>query len=152
MRVGFLLLGLIVTVGIMMILFRTYEAPEIVVGEHAQQQAQQIAGRDANGAPAMDSYSAEEYAPGGSFKGIKITHLIDGGPMQTYYGLKVGDVVLQIKGNDVTVFNDYSMAKAELDQAYQESAPLLVQRGTQQISLPVGGAKSPLDGLGIPNH
>jgi S1-C subfamily serine protease len=150
MRVGLLLLGLLVTVGIMLMLFRT-EAPAIQAGEKGQQEAQQISGRDANGVAAMNSYTAEEYSPGGQFRGIKITALTPGGPMDQYYQLKVGDVVLQIKGNDVGVFGDYGAAKGQLDEAYQDNAPLLVQRGSQQISLPPPGTKSPMNTL-IPNQ
>jgi len=113
----------------------------------AQEEAQQISGRGANGMPAMQSYGAESYPPGGAFRGIRIRDVTKGGPMDDYYGLKAGDVVLQIGGMDVTTLGEYDMAKAELDQAYQESRPLTVQRDGNQISLPAGGAHSPLDAL-----
>jgi S1-C subfamily serine protease len=145
------LVSLLVVVGIMFLFFKIFEAPNIEVGQKAQQEAQQISGRDENGVPAMNSYKAESDPPMGNFHGIKITDVTPGGAMDKYYGLKVGDIVLKVGDNDVTIFGAYDMAKGMLDQAFQEAKPLLVQRDTAQISLPVGGAKSPLDGL-IPTH
>jgi len=148
MRMGFGLLSLLVVLAIYMEFFKTVEAPQIQVGQKAQQEAQQLSGRGPDGQPAMYSYKAEPYEIGNSFRGIRITDLTPDGPMATYYGLKVGDIVLQIGGMDVVDFGgDYGSAKGMLDQAYQEVRPLLVQRGQDKINLPVGGVKSPLDDL-----
>jgi S1-C subfamily serine protease len=144
---GFGLLSLLVCVGIMLYLM-SMEAPAVHEGVKAQDEAQQISGHGANGMPAMQSYTAESYPPGGnSFRGVRIKDVTIGGPMDTYYGLKVGDVVLQIGGMDVTAFGDYESAKGQLDQAYQEFKLLLVQRGGNQITLPVGGTGNPLEGF-----
>jgi C-terminal processing protease CtpA/Prc len=148
MRAIFGLVSLLVVVGIMMLIFKSIEAPQLEVGKKAQDQAQQISGRDANGIPAKDSYTAESFPDNGPFRGIKIDTLTDGGAMQTYYGLKPGDVVMQINSNDVTALGgSYDMAKAELDEAFQNASPLTVIRDDNKMSLPVGGAKSPLDNL-----
>jgi S1-C subfamily serine protease len=150
---AFGLISLLVVIGIMMIVFKTFEAPQIEVGQQAQQEAQQLSGRDANGVPAMSSYKAEEYdGGGGGFKGIKITDVTAGGAMDTYYGLKVGDIVMQINSLDTATLGDYNAAKGMLDQAYQEARTLTVLRNGATITLPVGGAKSPLDALNIPTH
>jgi len=149
---AFGLISLLVVLAIVMYLFKTVDAPEIEQAKKAQDQAQQISGRDANGVAAMSSYKAEEYDVGNQFKGIRITDVTAGAPMDQYYGLKVGDVVLQIGGLDVVSLGDYGSAKGQLDQAFQESRTLLVDRDGTQMSLPVGGAKGPLDGLNIPTH
>jgi C-terminal processing protease CtpA/Prc len=143
---GFGLISLLICVAIIMYLM-SMQTPTIREGAQAQQQAAQISGRDSNGMPAMNSYKAESYPPNGQFKGLRITDVIAGGPMDQYYGLKVGDVVLQIGGNDVTALGEFDMAKAELDQAFQQSQALLVDRGGTQVSLPIGGPKSPLDNI-----
>jgi S1-C subfamily serine protease len=146
------LVSLLVIVGLMLMFFKTFEAPNIEVGQKAQQEAQQISGRDENGVPAMNSYKAEPFPATGNFRGIKITDVTPGGAMDKYYGLKVGDVVMKIGDMDAVAYGgDFGSAKAQLDEAYQHASNLVVQRDTAQISLPVGGAKSPLDGL-IPTH
>jgi S1-C subfamily serine protease len=152
MRFGFGLVSLLVVLAIVMVIFKNIEAPQIEVGHQAQLQAQQLSGRDANGMKAMESYAAQSFPPNGNFRGVQITDVTVGGPMDQYYGLKVGDVVLAIGGNDVTAFGGFDMAKAELDQAYQEVRELTVDRNGSKIQLPVGGAKSPLDSLNIPTH
>jgi S1-C subfamily serine protease len=146
------LVSLLVVLGVCMWIFNNFEYKDIKTGQKAQQEAEQISGRDANGVPAMNSYKAEAYAPNGTFKGITITDLTPDGPMDKYYGLKVGDIVLQIGGLDVAALSDYGAAKGQLDEAYQKAAELTVQRDTAKITLPVGGAKSPLDQLNIPMH
>jgi C-terminal processing protease CtpA/Prc len=146
--IGFGLVSLLVCVAIIMLL-ESMQATSLHQGAVAHQDAEQISGRGADGMPAMYSYKAESYPPNGNFNGIRITDITAGGPMDTYYGLKVGDVITQIGGNDVTALGgQYDMAKAELDQAYQESRPLTINRGGTQMTLPVGGAKNPLEGLG----
>jgi S1-C subfamily serine protease len=152
MRMTFGLVSLLVVLAVVMYLFKTVDAPEIEGAKKAQDQAQQISGRDANGVAAMSSYKAEEFDVGNQLRGIKITDVTAGGPMDQFYGLKVGDVVLQIGGLDAASLGDYGSAKGQLDQAFQESKSLLVDRGGTQMTLPVGGAKSPLDNLNIPTH
>jgi S1-C subfamily serine protease len=145
MRIGFGLVSLLVVLGIMMMIFKMVEAPQIEVGQKAQQEVQQISGRDANGVPAYKSYTAQAYMRGNQFAGITVTDLTSGGPMEVGYGLKVGDVVLQIAGNDVQTFGDYESAKGQLDQAYQTAATLQVLRDGNKVLLSVNGGKSPLD-------
>jgi S1-C subfamily serine protease len=147
MRAGFLLLSLLVVVGIMLVMYRTYSLPAVQVGQQAEQAAQQMTGRDANGVAAYKSYKAQVHLRGPQFDGIEITDLTPGGPMDTYYGLKVNDVVVGISGNNVTTFGDYDSAKGQLDQAYQSAAQLSVIRDGNTITLPAGGTKSPLDTL-----
>jgi len=146
MRVGFLLLSLLVVIAIMLVLYRT-EAPAIEKGQEAQQQAQQISGHDANGQAVMNSFKGSQWPLSGQFRGIQITDVTAGGAMDTYYGLKVGDIVLQIGGTDVATLGDYGFAFAQLQEAYQNFQPLTVQRDGNKVGLPIGGAKSPLDSM-----
>lgn len=147
MRVGLLLISLLICLAIMLMLFKTYTAPSLEVSHKTEEAAQQISGHDANGLPAYKSYQAQPYARGTQFSGIQIISLVDGGAYQTYYGLKPGDVVLQIQGTNVDVFGDYDSAKGQLDMAYQSAEPLTVLRDGAQITLPIGGGKSELDKL-----
>ena len=147
MRVGMLLISLLMVIGIMMMLYKTNVIPTVQVGQKAEGEAQQISGHDPNGAPIYKSYKAEAVRRGNQLIGIDITELTPGGGMESYYGLKVDDVVLQIAGTDVATFGDYESAKGQLDEAVQHVAPLLVNREGNKITLPVGGGKSNLDKL-----
>jgi S1-C subfamily serine protease len=144
MRMVFGLISLLVVIGIMMLVFKTFEAPDIEQGQKVQEQAEQIAGRDANGAPAYKSYVGEEADVGSHFQGVKIDSLTPGGPMETAYGLKAGDVVVQIGGMDVTTLGDYNSAKGQLDQAFQMAATLTVLRDGAKMELQ---CKGPATGL-----
>ena len=144
---GFGLLSLLIAVGIMLYM-ESLQSNEMHTAQVAHQEAAQISGRGDNGIPAMDSYTAQSYPPNGDFRGIQITAVTAGGPMDTYYGLKVGDIVTQIGGMDVTgLGGQYDMAKAELDEAFQNARTLTITRNGTQMTLPVGGAKNPLDQL-----
>ena len=133
------LVSLLVVLGIMMIIFKTFEAPSLEQGKKAEDQAEQISGRDASGVPAFKSYTGEEADIGGHFHGIKIDTLSPGGPMETAYGLKAGDVVVKIGDLDVTTLGDYSSGKGQLDQAFQMAAPLTVERDGATTVLPCKG-------------
>ena len=152
MRMAFGLVSLLIGVAVIMWMVKTFDIPAAQQGKAAQDQAEQISGRDTNGVAAMSSYKAEEFDVANQFKGIRITDVTAGGPMDQYYGLKVGDVVLQIGGLDVVAVGDYGSAKGQLDQAYQEFKLLTVDRGGTQMSLPVGGIKGAPDVLNIPTH
>jgi C-terminal processing protease CtpA/Prc len=147
MRAGFLILSLLIVVGIMLMLYRTSVIPTAEVGKQTQDVAQQMSGHDANGQAAMNSFKCEEFDQGNQFRGIKITDVTAGGAMDTAYGLKVGDVVLQIGEDDVTMFGGYDMAKGLLQQAYQENHPLVVLRDGNKTTLTPNG---PMNALNIP--
>jgi len=138
MRAAFGLVSLLVVLLIVMFIFDKIEYPELKTAQTvAIPEAQQISGHDSNGVPAMDSFRSEEYDRGNQFAGIKITNVMRGGAMDTYYGLKPGDIVLNIGGLDVTALGDYGSANAELQEAYQRQEGLTVDRGGKQISLPL---------------
>ena len=145
---GIGLLSLLICIAIMAYLM-SMQAPELHEGAKAQQEAAQLSGHDQYGMAAMNSYGAESYPPSGQFRGIQIKDVTRGGPMDSYYGLRPGDVVLQIGGMDVTALGEYDMAKAELDQAYQEYRVLTVLRNGNQITLPAGGTNNPLQQIKI---
>jgi len=138
MRGAFGLVSLLIVILIVMYVFDKIEYPELKTAQTtAIPEAQQLSGHDMNGVPAMDSFRSEEYDRGNQFAGIKITSVMPGGAMDTYYGLKQGDIVLDIGGLDVTALGDFGSANGELQQAYQEQRPLTVDRNGQQITLPL---------------
>jgi hypothetical protein len=147
MRVGILLLLLLITVGIMLMVYSTNVIPTAEIGKKQQDVAQQMSGHDVNGRAAMNSFKAEEYTVANQFRGIKITDVTAGGAMDTAYGLKTGDVVLQLGPDDITIFGDYSSALGQLQQAYQENRPLVILRDGNKVTLTPTG---PMNSLNIP--
>jgi S1-C subfamily serine protease len=142
MRYAFGLVSLLVTLLIVMFLFKNIEYPELKAGQTATDQAQQISGRDENGVPAMYSFKSEEFDRGTHFAGITIDSVVAGGPMDTYYGLKAGDIVLKVGDMDVTTYGDYGTANAFLQEAFQNTQSLLVDRGGVQLTLPQANTKA----------
>ena len=69
MRYGVGLIGLLVTVAIMLWIFKEYEAPVIQKGEEAKAQARQYAGRDRNGDNATDAVTLDVHQRGGRSDG-----------------------------------------------------------------------------------
>jgi hypothetical protein len=144
---AFGLVSLLVVLGICMLIFRQVEFPVLQKGHDAQNQAAQISGRDENGMPAMSSYTAQAHErAGGHMDGITIKTVIPGGPMQAYYGLAPGDVVVKIgemRVPDIGVQDDYEMAKAQLDEAYQRMKTLTVVRNKTELVLPLPAPATP---------
>jgi len=88
---------------------------------------------------AVGSYIGSRHRGGSTIDGINITDLTPGGPMQTYYGLRAGDIVTEIGGTSVKILADpggYAMAKSFLDEAYANHQRLVVDRNGVKLTLP----------------
>ena len=135
MRYAFGLVSLLVVTGIILVLFSKYEIPIAKKGKETQEQVQPIVGQTADGIKAQDSVKVDGQMAGGQLRSLLVTSVTPGGYFEQYYGLKVGDKVLQINGNDVGVFNDAGMAEAELWQV--QSRPITISRNGQTMTLTV---------------
>jgi len=135
MRYAFGLVSLLVVTAIIVYLFAKYEIPVARKGKEAQDQVQPITGKTADGITAKDSVQVDGQLAGGQLRSLLVTSVTPGGYFEQYYGLKVGDKVLQINGVDIGTFNDAGMAEAELWQV--QSRPITVLRGSQTLTLNV---------------
>ena len=110
-------------------------------GRKAQEQANQLSGRDANGVPASESIKMDAVNVDGHLKRIKVLSVVAGGPFDTAYGLKAGDEITEIAGLDVGMNDDAGLAEAQVVEAYGRNQPLTIRRAEQKITIT---PKSPL--------
>lgn len=141
MRAGIGLLGLLIVAAIIFYLsFGTknhpgYDATVLEKGRTAQQQAAQIAGRTEDSTPIADTITMEEVDLGGQFRRLKVTSIMPGTPMETIYGLKVGDEIIKADDMGVADNNDAGLGKTLVASGYQHNKPIVVMRNDQELTL-----------------
>ena len=141
MRIAFGLVSLLVVVGIIMLLFSTYQAPMLKKGKSAQDDARQMAGRDEDNAPVTDAVKLDAQDRNGRMVGAVVASITAGSALQNHYGLQNGDVItamgpLSVKDH----MGSPDEARDFLLDAYQKQQPLVVMRGWEQLTLPLDPA------------
>ena len=76
MRMAFGLVSLLVTLAIILLLFKTYEAPMLKRGKTATEDARQLAGRDENNAPVTDAVKLEAQDRNGRMEGALVASIV----------------------------------------------------------------------------
>lgn len=151
MRMAFGLAGLLVTIGVIAWIMKSVYLPDTQASIHAQQHAQQvvdqISGKDENGTPIEQTYNlyAEERNDG-KLQDFQVTQINPGSPMETTFGLKANDVIVAaVDGHtvrtDMNGMSDEESARLAIRDAYTTGGKLVVQRGDQQLTLPVEKAQ-----------
>jgi hypothetical protein len=138
MQAAFGLVGLLVAMFIVAWLWATYTAPVAKVARPAQQQANTLAGRSANGAPAVMSAKFAPVQRNGTLSGIRIVAVDPTGALVEHFGLMPGDVVLRIgpfKMGDETL-NDFESGRDWIVEGMQRQMDIVVNRGGTEITLP----------------
>ena len=143
--------SLLVVVAIMMYSFTKTELPVVHEGQKAQQEAQTIAGRGADGQSALQSASFEAQMQGSQLKALRVTKVTPGGAMEQHFGLRTGDSIVQIGDLGTDTYNDEQLAEAQVLDAFQGSKPLVVLRDGQRVTLPTG-ASSEAHPSGLPDQ
>lgn len=138
MRAALGLVALLVTVAIILLLFKFYTAPMLDQSKTARQQARQIAGRDEEGVAVTNAVILDAVYKDGQMVAATVTDITPGSELQKHYGLQKGDVItdlgpLSIKGH----ISSPDEARDFLLDAYEKNQPIVVQRGWEQVSLPV---------------
>lgn len=138
MRVGIGLVSLLVVLAIILMVFNFYSAPMLKKGKATQDEARQIAGRDENNAPVTDAVVLDARDRNGQMEAAVVLDITPGSTLQTHYGLKKGDVILEL--GQLTVKGNMSSAEEAKDYllyAYQRSEPVVVTRGGKKLTLPL---------------
>jgi hypothetical protein len=153
MRMGFGLLSLLITIGLIAYMWSTYNSAVSKGGAKARDQAQQISGRGPDGEPASKSVKLEAKTKNGQTESFEVTDVTPGGALEQYFGLKKGDSIVQV--GDFPV-KDYpggeSLAEAGVFEAAQRQWSLVVMRDGQKVTLsPNGGAAAGTSIPGLPN-
>jgi len=138
MRFGFGLVGILVVIGIIAYYWGNVEHPadKIRQGEEIKKEVRQLAGRDETGMSVGESITLEAHNRGGKLDGVVVQNIIAQGPMETYFGLQLDDIIIganQMRIRDMN--NDVELAKAMVLESYQRRLPLTVLRNGQEITL-----------------
>src|SRR5271154_4429264 len=95
MRAAFGLVGLLVTVGVLMLLMSKYMPVIMKSNQSATVQVNQIAGNDTEtGLRASDSAVFQPLTTGGRLSGILVTRVVDAGAYQKYFGIQRNDTII----------------------------------------------------------
>jgi hypothetical protein len=157
MRMAFGLVSVLVTVGIIILVMSMMldrQTGSIPAGIEARKQAQQIAGVGRDGEAATQSAFFEEDSTGGKLRKLTVTKVVPGGAYDTYFGLQVGDEVIEIEqsGNLTSVNDagngDAELAKALVSDAYARSQHIVVMRNGQRLTLPLAPGTAVVAGPG----
>ena len=148
MRAGLGLCGLLICIGVMVWIMHAVELPHTEAALQAKKKAEAtlnpIAGYSRDGTMRFsDSLTLETESKGGKIAAIDVNSVVAGGPADTDYGLKEGDVILQIGELPVKDnIQSESDAMGQLVQfGYERSADLVVLRDGNKMTLNAHGAK-----------
>src|SRR5688572_25386390 len=135
MRAAFGLVGLLVTMGVIIMLMKIYHpADPVIKGAPVKEQAQQWAGVNEEGVKVRDTIRYSPQEAGGRFRGLLIDEMTPNSPMRTFYHLKRDDIIVEAMEMS---FKDYSFdeAKAFVETAYQRNGRLIIMRNGQRLRL-----------------
>lgn len=140
MRAGIGILSILIVIAI--ILYVSFSGPHggyvpavINAGNSANQQAAQLAGKDQSDVRAQDSIALEPDMPASKLHGLIVKNILPNGPMETVYGLKIGDEItgtaqLSFKGD-----SDPELDKDLVYEAYGRNQALIITRNGQELTL-----------------
>ncbi|HEV7298502.1 MAG TPA: hypothetical protein VGN72_03995 [Tepidisphaeraceae bacterium] len=152
MRWIFGLGGILITLLVIVIMLSAkggpgdYTVTVLQKGKEARVEANQLAGKDADGMRTSDSIVMEAVPAGNRTGALLVSNIVVGGPMETYFGLKADDKIIEVGPQRVRDIDDPELAKALTLEAYQRRQTLVVDRGGAKFELP---GNIPLDG-GVP--
>ncbi len=135
MRAGIALLSILIAVGVIMYISfggknGGYEGQVLNQGRAARRETNQLAGHD----HPEQSIVLDDDMVGNELRGLKVTGVTAGGVMESVYGVKVGDEIieanqLQLRGSDS------GTAKAMVIEGYGRNQDLIVRRSDQDMTL-----------------
>ena len=138
MRMAFGLVSLLVTLAIILFIFKYIQAPTLKEGKKAQDQTRQLVGRDEEGNRVTDAITLDARDRGGKMESVVVTDVVPNSAIQQRFGLQKGDVIVQM--GDLSVRDNMSSpdeAKDFLLKTYQDNRELVVLRGWDKLTLPM---------------
>jgi hypothetical protein len=146
MRVAIGLIGVLVTIGIIVWIMNKSELPAVQnaanVNKNVRPKVEQMAGKDsATGEDARTTIKLADESKNGKMTGVLVTDVTAGGAMEKYFGLKRGDVIVEIapSGGVMMPVADMSTAAEAKDQllsALQNFQQVVVMRDEKKITIP----------------
>src|SRR4051812_28084952 len=100
MRMAVGLIGILITIGVVVIIMKTVYLPSLQQAAHVQKevkpQVQQMAGQDTDGTDARKTVKLDAETTGGKMTSVLVTDVTAGGAMERYFGLKTNDSITAI--------------------------------------------------------
>jgi C-terminal processing protease CtpA/Prc len=140
MRAGFGLVAILVTLGVIIVIWSNYTLP---VAKQAIQTKKKVEEQFSMNTPegyadAQASITLDDAMRGTKFDGLTVTAIVPGGAMNKTFGLLAGDQIVAIGGQRLRdpPYDDPEMARATLFEAKLRQQALTVVRNGQEIQLP----------------
>ena len=137
MRAGCGLVSILVTLGVIVVIMRTYTLPSAQQAISTKKKVEeQFSMNSPEGyADAQASITLDDENRGSSFIGLNVTAIVPGGAMSKTFGLMAGDRIVAIGGMRLRDLNDPDLARAQLFEAKLRQQALTVVRNGQEIQL-----------------
>ena len=137
MRMAFGLVGILVTLGVIIMIMHSYTLP---AAQQAIKTKQRVQAQFGSNTPegmedAQNSIVLDDSMRGSHFDGLLVKSVTPGGPMATDFGLAAGDIITAIGGMRLRDNNDPELARAQLFEAKMRRQPLTVTRAGAEIQL-----------------
>jgi S1-C subfamily serine protease len=118
----------------------------------ANQQVNQMSGRDEQGNRASNATQLSVETSGGKTRGIKVDSIGPESAIAKAYGLKAGDVITGFGPLGVDDITDADGAAAQLDDAFARKMALSIRRDGKEMTLEQtgGGGAGGVPGLKLP--
>jgi hypothetical protein len=146
------LVGILITIGVIVIIMHYVELPSMQqagqVQKNVKPQVQQVAGQGVDGRDARETIKLAPETAGGQMTSALVTDITPGGAMERYFGLKKDDSIVSISMGGgvmqpVKQMGSASEAKDALLTAYENGQQIEVVRGDQHLTLPANPGLGP---------
>jgi hypothetical protein len=146
------LVGILITIGVIVIIMHYVELPSMQqagqVQKNVKPQVQQVAGQGVDGRDARETIKLAPETAGGQMTSALVTDITPGGAMERYFGLKKDDSIVSISMGGgvmqpVTQMGSAAEAKDALLTAYENGQQIEVVRGDQHLTLPANPGLGP---------
>jgi len=137
MRMAFGLVGILVTLGVIIMFMHSYELPAAKQAIKTRNAVnQQFGSNSPEGlADAQASIVLDDVERGGHFNALVVKSVTPGGPMARDFGLMAGDQITAIAGLRFRDSPDPELARAQLFEAKMRRQPLTVTRAGADLQL-----------------
>jgi S1-C subfamily serine protease len=135
MRMGFGLVGLLVTIGVIIVIWSKYTLPVAQQAVQTRNQVEQKFGPYSGASGVMkatDSMKVQPQPAGSRPTSLLVTDIVPGGPMAAF-GLRKGDEVIEV--GPTLVRDDADMAKAMLFEAPLRQLAVVVMRDGKRTTI-----------------
>jgi hypothetical protein len=140
MRIAFGLVGILVTLGVIIMIMSFIELPAIKQARQTQKKTEQTLGALTSSGiqDSKDSIVLDPLTKGSRFDSLIVRSIVPGGAMQVNYGLMTNDVIIGVNGMtfDTVANGDSELAESLIWEARGKQQKLMVVRNGRKLDLP----------------